>query len=122
MKILPQGLRWASGRRTGGYRKLLLALGSFWDVWLLHFLPGSFIAPHTDPVGPDSEHHRVNLVLLRPTSGGQYIGRSLFQIGQRLVYFRPDEMEHSVSECHGNRWVLSVGWVRPRQASLEQVP
>jgi hypothetical protein len=102
-------LRWLAGRQGTGYRKLLLAQGSFWDAWLLDYPTGSEIPLHTDPVA-GKRHFRVNIVLKRGT-GGEFRGETLLRLG-RLTVFRPDIAPHSVA-CVGKRRrvVLSLGWV-----------
>jgi hypothetical protein len=102
-------LRWQDGRQGTGYRKLLLLGGPRFDVYLLHFPCGSYIHPHTDPVA-EGRHFRANLTLWRARRGGEFVcSRILFEV-PRLKVFRPDIMEHSVTQIEeGTRWVLSLG-------------
>lgn len=95
---------WQSGRQGTGYRKLLLAMGSCWDAYLLDYPKGSSVPVHTDPV-PGRRHWRANLVLFGAWS---YQGDAVLRVGP-LVVSRPDVMPHSVPPVSRRRVVLSVG-------------
>lgn len=113
-----------AGRQRSGYRTFTFLhlkwprrLGGTFlgcDGHLIHYPDGSHIPPHRDPVA-HGRHYRINLVLWRPRGGGVFEavgdgGRRGWALGQRLFFFRPDLMTHSVSRCDGARWVLSFGW------------
>jgi hypothetical protein len=107
--------RWQRGRQQSGYDKMLL-LQSAWplpfDVYLLRFPTGSEIRPHTDPVETGA-HYRLNLVMWRAASGGEFVCATPIFASTRIKLFRPDQCEHSVTRVtRGTRYVLSIGWVR----------
>lgn len=118
-------LRWTAGRQGTGYRKMLLAeartrAGRFlgFDAYLLHYPPGANIPPHRDPV-PGARHYRLNVVLA--TGGSPFRGDAIWRLGERVVFFRPDETIHDVEACPRPRIVLSVGWaVRERRDKREK--
>ena len=81
------------------------------DVWILDYPPGASVPSHLDPV-PLARHFRLNVIL--QTGGTRYRGKSLWRLGERVVFFRPDRMVHEVEPCKKRRRVVSVGWaVRP---------
>jgi hypothetical protein len=96
--------RWQAGRRGTGYRKLLLAQGKRWDLYVLDYPPGTFIPTHTDPV-PGRRHWRANLVLWGERA---FQGDAIVRVGP-LVIFRPDVTPHSVATVARRRLVLSLG-------------
>ena len=107
--------RWEKGRQNSGYEKFFV-LGSKWpipfDFYILRFKEGTEIPPHTDTVSA-GEHYRLNIVLKKAKSGGEFLCSSPIFENTRVKYFRPDLAEHSVSRVmSGTRYVLSVGWVR----------
>lgn len=105
MKAFPSGLRWSDGRQGTGYRKLALAAGGAWDLWLIDYPPGTEIPAHTDPV-PGKRHFRANL---RLRGEDLFDGRALLRLGP-LILFRPDVTPHAVRRTTGRRWILSLGW------------
>lgn len=95
-----------------GYDKLPLISAGWipFDLWLLRFKQGAFIAPHIDPV-TDRRHYRLNIYIKPAKVGGEF--KSDFVIYQnRLVsFFRPDIAQHSVTKVeNGTRYVLSFGF------------
>jgi len=107
--------RWQAGRQHSGYDKMLL-LQSMWplpfDIYILRFSQGSEIAPHTDPV-LFGRHYRLNVVVKRAASGGDFVCSTPIYASTRIKFFRPDACEHSVTRVtKGSRYVLSIGWVR----------
>lgn len=103
---------WKKGRQGTGYEKLTL-FSSEWlkmDAHILHYPDGSLIPPHTDPAPAGKSHHRINVVIWPPKNGGKFCCETFIKVGP-LIYFRPDLYEHSVTECQGQRWVLSFGWL-----------
>ncbi|CAM3948066.1 hypothetical protein [Pseudoalteromonas byunsanensis] len=113
--MLSHWLQWQKGRQLSGYDKMLLA-GAYWpikfDCYLLRFPVGSEIPPHKDEVSK-GKHYRLNIVLKEAKSGGQFICKNPIYETSRVKFFRPDKSEHSVTKVvSGNRYLLSVGWIR----------
>jgi hypothetical protein len=107
-------LRWEKGRQNTGYDKLLIAVNPFvipFDCYLLRFPDGTEIPPHRDPIRA-GRHYRINIILKRTPSGGEFIcAHPIFQ-SSRINVFRSDTSTHSVSRVvGGTRYVLSIGWV-----------
>lgn len=107
--------RWQRGRQASGYDKMLLLTG-YWplpfDMYLLRFPTGSEIPPHVDQVS-SGRHFRLNLLLRRAKSGGEFICQDPLYQSRRIKYFRPDISQHSVSKVlAGSRLLLSIGWIR----------
>ena len=133
---LPGAPGWIGGRQGTGYRKLdvkALSLGlpelraealallapphpDFYDEWILLYEPGDFILPHRDPpLAEGLAHWRLN-VLVEAGAGGELTlnGASKAFIPGDAVLFRPDVVEHAVSEIlSGHRLVWSLGTNRP---------
>lgn len=110
----PGGWRWRPGRQGTGYRKLLLAQGRRWDLYLLDYPVGSYVPPHTDPAD-GKRHHRLNVRIwgedtFRSWDIGSRIGERP-RSGSRFVLFRPDELLHAVDASPRRRVLLSLGWV-----------
>lgn len=83
------------------------------DGYIIRYNDGSCIPPHVDSVDePGLEHHRLNIVLSKPKSGGEFICEGATRIWNRIFYFRPDIQRHEVTPCVGTRIVLSVGIVK----------
>ena len=107
--------RWEKGRQNTGYEKLLL-LGSRWlvlfDVYLLKFGEGVSIPSHVDKV-EKGRHFRINIILKKAKSGGDFICETPIYESERIKFFRPDIVNHAVSKIEdGTRYVLSIGWIR----------
>jgi hypothetical protein len=97
-------LRWQAGRHGTGYRKLRLAQGKRWDLYVLDYPPGTSIPTHVDPV-PGRRHWRANLVLWGERT---FRGDAVVHLGP-LVVFRPDVTPHAVDRVARRRVVLSFG-------------
>ncbi len=97
-------LRWQVGRQGTGYRKLLLAQGRCWDLYVIDYPPGSCVPVHTDPV-PGRQHWRANLRLWGEDA---FEGTAVVRLG-RLVIFRPDIAPHAVTTVRRRRVLLSCG-------------
>jgi hypothetical protein len=115
---LRNAFRWRRGRQQTGYDKMLL-VESLWpipfDAYILRYPEGSEVPPHTDPVS-QGDHYRLNVVLRRAGEGGEFHCADPIYESPRIKYFRPDASQHSVSKVtRGNRYVLSVGWIRNRK-------
>jgi len=107
--------RWRHGRQESGYHKMLLA-GATWpikfDLYILKFPEGCELPPHQDSV-LQGKHYRLNIVLKQAKEGGEFICKSPIYSSNRVIIFRPDICEHSVSKVEsGDRYLLSLGWVR----------
>lgn len=107
--------RWQKGRQNKSYHKMLLGTSMFpipWDMYLIHYPPGSEIAPHQDKVEKGS-HYRLNWIIWNATIGGEFLCQNTLFATQRIKLFRPDKEIHSVTQIQkGHRWVLSLGWVK----------
>lgn len=106
---------WKKGRQNTGYDVLTLFslklnfILKGLDCHVLRYTKGTFIPPHKD-INEKGSHHRINIVL-KKCEGGEFICDKAFRMFNRIFYFKPDEMEHSVTICNGTRYVLSVGWI-----------
>jgi hypothetical protein len=96
--------RWQPGRQGTGYRKLLVAQGARWDLYVLDYPPGTSIPTHGDPV-PGRKHWRANLVLWGQEA---FEGNAVVRVGP-LVVFRPDVTPHAMRSVVRRRVVLSLG-------------
>ncbi len=115
MRMFKTLFRWQKGRQQSGYEKMLLA-GAKWplkfDLYLLKFPEGCEVPPHTDVVA-SGKHFRLNIVLKQAKSGGEFVCKSPIFCSKRIKFFRPDLCEHSVTRVvAGNRYLLSIGWVK----------
>lgn len=109
-----QALRWQRGRQGTGYDKMLLLTAPWplpFDAYLIRYPEGSEIPPHTDPV-TSGRHYRLNVILVSPRSGGEFVCANPLFATRRIKLFRPDACEHCVTRVvGGSRYVLSFGWV-----------
>ena len=115
MSVFNKLFRWERGRQNTGYDKMLLC-GATWpirfDTYLLKFPTGSEVPPHTDKV-QSAKHYRLNIVLKNAKQGGEFICATPIFETKRIKLFRPDDCEHQVLKVEkGNRYLLSIGWVR----------
>ena len=103
-------MKWVKGRLGTGYEKLLLCQLKWpikFDIYIIRLKEGNRIPVHFDKV-ENYFHFRLNIILKKAKIGGNYIGESIYQ-NNRLIYFRPDIMEHSVSEVfRGERYIFSI--------------
>jgi hypothetical protein len=83
------------------------------SVYLVHYRRGARVLPHVDGLSA-GRLYKLNCVLVKPRRGGAFsCQRTLFNLFDRLVLFRPDRYEHAVSEIEaGSRWLLSVAVLR----------
>jgi hypothetical protein len=106
--------QWIKGRQNTGYDKMLLANSSWlfrFDCYFIRYAIGSSIPPHTDPVST-GKHYRLNIVLKKSKSGGEFICKTPIFETSRIKFFRPDACEHSVTVVGGSpRYVFSIGWI-----------
>ena len=106
-------MRWERGRQGTGYLKRTLyafrigRIGA--DGYLLKFPEGCDVPKHRDPVD-GSDHYRLNLVLRRAQSGGEFVCEDPIVDWPRVKLFRPDRSPHAVTRIErGTRYVLSLG-------------
>ncbi len=83
------------------------------SVYLVRYSAGHQIIPHVDMVS-EGRLYKLNLVLVKPKTGGEFrCERNLFNCFGRIILFRPDLYQHSVSRIErGNRWLLSFALTR----------
>ena len=124
---------WKPGRQGTGYDILplrdvpelapLVARGlarigtpfeDYWDVYLIRYVDGSSIPPHTDAAQHGRRHRRINAVLEQAQKGGDlFVDGTLVPLAVGdAVLFSPDEEVHEVTTVVGSRLLFSVGaWV-----------
>lgn len=108
--------KWKDGRQDSGY-KVFFLWNYIFDLILIRYPVGSHSPQHYDKVIYGYEHHRINIVLRNAKRGGKFwvINTVLLPmfLNRRVLKFRPDKIHHGVSPIlEGERWVLSIGWVR----------
>lgn len=110
-----KSFRWTKGRQATNYEKMLICRCLFFDIYILYFPTHSSIPPHVDPVD-GKNHYRINVVLKKAKTGGEfYCDRPIIKT-KRLNFFRSDIAEHGVSEItEGTRYVLSIGLAFPKR-------
>ena len=82
-----------------------------WDVYLIRYLDGSSIPPHTDAAQHGRRHRRLNAVLEQAARGGElFVDGALvpLEVGDAVVFF-PDQETHEVTTVVGSRLLFSVG-------------
>ncbi|WP_368448941.1 hypothetical protein [Cobetia amphilecti] len=79
---------------------------------LVTYPEGHSVMRHNDPMG---SYYKLNIVLKKPRRGGVFeTDGSLFRLADRVVLFRPDLHEHSVSRIErGKRVLLSIALHAP---------
>lgn len=106
---------WIEGRQGSGYSKirLLEILKPFaMDMYLLKFPEGASIPEHIDPVQSGYNHYRLNIILKKSLSGGEFLSETHILNFKRVKLFRPDISKHSVTKVvGGSRIVLSIGFL-----------
>ena len=101
------------GRQGTGYRKLRLWSWWFSDAYLIRYASGAFVMAHWDPA-EGRRHYRINIELCRAKEGGLFWSSAVLFQWWRVVLFRPDVAQHSVSiVSKGRRLVLSFGFALP---------
>lgn len=111
-------LAWEQGRQNTGYYKMLLAYCKFpawirkyvlgFDLYLLWYPEGTEIPEHVDEV-KGYRHYRVNVVLKRCKSGGEFQTNHAIIDWSWLKIF-PSDQPHSVTKIlKGTRCLLSFG-------------
>lgn len=83
------------------------------SVYLVTYAAGHRVLPHIDGVN-EGRLYKLNCVLRKPKRGGAFrCERTIFNLFDRLVLFRPDLYEHQVSQIEaGSRWLLSFAVLR----------
>ncbi|HVI41926.1 MAG TPA: hypothetical protein VM577_14845 [Anaerovoracaceae bacterium] len=133
-QLLYEPLFWEQGRQATGYLKANLKqdlpcvkfvadklsevigneIESF-DSYLLHYPEGTYIPSHTDDIVFGRKHVRANATLRQPLTGGcLHIGTPGFPVHLSvgdIFIFEPNAMEHYVTMCDQDRYVLSVGTI-----------
>lgn len=114
MKVLDK-FKWQMGRQSSGYSKVSL-FKSMWpvpfDLYLLKFPEGSQIPEHVDTVKEGFKHYRLNIILKKSLSGGEFLSDKSIINWTRVKFFRPDISKHSVTKVVGSsRYVLSFGFL-----------
>jgi hypothetical protein len=106
---------WVEGRQGSGYSKirfLEIIKPLPMDIYLLKFPEGSSIPEHIDPVQTGYKHYRLNIILKKSISGGEFVSESHIFNFKRIKFFRADISKHSVTKViGGNRIVLSIGFL-----------
>ncbi len=109
--MIKKRFRFEKGRQLSGYDKMLLWPIKF-DVYILRFPEGSEVPAHTDNVAA-GKHFRLNIVLKKARTGGEFICAQPIYESARIKLFRPDVCEHQVTKViSGNRYLLSIGWIK----------
>lgn len=114
MKFLGR-FKWQKGRQSSGYSKISL-IQAMWpihfDLYLLKFPEGSQIPEHVDKVDKGFSHYRLNIILKKSLSGGEFMAEKSIINWSRVKFFRPDIAKHSVTKVvGGSRYVLSFGFL-----------
>ncbi len=83
-------------------------------VNLVTYPEGHHVLKHHDPVGYGS-YYKLNFVLKKPSEGGVFrVQRAIFSLFNRVILFRPDLYDHSVSTIvRGSRVLLSIAFIAP---------
>ena len=70
---------------------------------------GHSVLEHNDPMGR-GRYFKFNVVLKKPKRGGQFWAEKvIFNLFNRIYFFRPDKYMHSVSKIEkGERKLLSI--------------
>jgi hypothetical protein len=101
-------MKWKNGRQGTGYILRYIATGSNWDLLLIKYPVGSYIAKHQDRF-PGKRHFRLNILLWGEQTFRAH-GPVIFQLGP-IVLFRSDDTVHEVLPSKRLRLVLSFGIV-----------
>lgn len=83
-------------------------------VNLVTYPEGHRVMRHNDPIGSGS-YYKLNFVVMKPAEGGVFeTDRVIFSIFNRVILFRPDLYDHSVSTIvRGKRVLLSIALHAP---------
>ncbi len=83
-------------------------------VNLVTYPEGHRVMRHNDPMG-GGRYYKLNVVLVKPEKGGIFeTERVIFSLFNRVILFRPDLYDHSVSTItRGKRVLLSIALHAP---------
>ncbi len=113
--ILPlRGVPELAGLIARGLARIGTPFEDYWDVYLIRYVDGSSIPPHTDAAQHGRRHRRINAVLAQAREGGElFVDGALVPLAVGdAVLFSPDEEVHEVTKVAGSRLLFSVGaWV-----------
>ncbi|MCO7231487.1 MULTISPECIES: hypothetical protein [unclassified Cobetia] len=81
---------------------------------LVTYPEGHSVMRHNDPMGSGS-YYKLNVILKQPPLGGVFeTDDTIFNLFDRVILFRPDLHEHSVSRIErGKRVLLSIALHAP---------
>lgn len=84
------------------------------SVNLVTYPEGHRVLRHNDPMGGGS-YYKLNVVVKKPEAGGVFeTERVIFSLFDRVILFRPDLYDHSVSTIErGKRVLLSIALHAP---------
>lgn len=84
------------------------------NINLVTYPEGHRVMRHNDPMGGGS-YYKLNFVLKKPVEGGVFeTDRVIFSLFNRVILFRPDLYDHSVSTIkRGKRVLLSIALHAP---------
>ncbi|MGB5856027.1 MAG: hypothetical protein WBH20_12330 [Oceanisphaera sp.] len=84
------------------------------SVNLVTYPKGHSVMKHHDPMGSGS-YYKLNVVMIKAQEGGVFeTERVIFSLFNRVILFRPDLYEHSVSTItRGKRVLLSIALHAP---------
>ena len=97
---------WKEGRQKSGYSTFQLLCLKFVDAWMIKYPPKVGIPEHVDKV-TNKKHYRLNIVL--SGKGTFFCEKTIFNVKNRVILFRPDKYKHSMINGDATRYVLSIG-------------
>lgn len=79
------------------------------DIYLVRYPEGHKVGPHIDMIS-SGRLYKLNMVLVKPEAGGKFHSeKNIFNLRDRVIFFRPDLYQHSVDKIRqGKRLLLSV--------------
>jgi hypothetical protein len=94
-------------------RNRVLFQSRSFGIYLVRYSPGHRLVEHVDRVA-QGRLYKLNIVLSKPKAGGRFgCERTIFNLFDRIILFRPDLYRHGVSRIErGNRWLLSFAVTR----------
>lgn len=78
------------------------------DGYLLKYPPKTELKPHKDPI--NGRHYRLNIILKGSKDDEFKCEKVIFNLFNRIIWFRPDLYTHSVTIANRYRYVLSLGF------------
>ena len=107
--------KWGNDKFNTGYKILTLAyIRGIFDLYVFHYATHSYLPKHKDPK-KYGKQYRLNIVLRKPKSGGQFWCKGKhFNFNDRIIFFRADSNYHGMTKIEeGSRIILSLGFYRP---------